>query len=70
MMANLVLNFASPPSSKYVYCINTGLASEAEGEVVIASEESFARVAHDMEALALPVARFRRQSLPCPEEGC
>jgi hypothetical protein len=55
MMANLVLNFAAPPSGEYVYHINTGLASEAEGDVVIASEESFARVAHDMEALALPV---------------
>ncbi|KAK4040495.1 hypothetical protein C8A01DRAFT_15655 [Parachaetomium inaequale] len=50
MMANLVLNFAAPPSGEYVYRINTGLPEE-----VTASEESFARVAHDMEALALPV---------------
>ncbi|KAK3897548.1 hypothetical protein C8A05DRAFT_38900 [Staphylotrichum tortipilum] len=47
-MSNLVLNFS--PSGVYTLHINTGLAPR-----ITSSEESFARVFHDVERLALPV---------------
>ncbi|GAB1316971.1 Indoleamine 2,3-dioxygenase [Madurella fahalii] len=48
MMANLVLNFS--PSGAYTFRINTGLPA-----VVTTSEEEFARIAHEMEHLAVPI---------------
>ena len=51
MMSNLVLNFDAD-TGVYAYRINTGLAA-----VVTASEEEFARVAHEMERRAVPVYR-------------
>ncbi|KAK4120434.1 hypothetical protein N657DRAFT_683543 [Parathielavia appendiculata] len=61
MTANLVLNFCSSSGpgheeEKYVYRINTGLPPE-EGKRNAApkSEEAFARVAREMERLAVPV---------------
>jgi hypothetical protein len=50
MMSNLILNFSL--SEEYIFKINTGLPT-----VVTSSEEEFARVAREMEALAVPVYR-------------
>lgn len=48
MMSNLVLNFSL--SEEYIFKINTGLPDAVTG-----SEEEFARVAREMEGLAVPV---------------
>ena len=48
MMSNLVLNFSL--SEEYIFKINTGLPA-----TVVDSEEEFARVAREMEGLAVPV---------------
>ena len=64
-MSNLVLNFS--PSATYALHINTGLS-----ETITSSEESFARIFHDVEVLALPIYHavvhsllsFARRDLP------
>ena len=64
-MSNLVLNFT--PSGAYALQINTGLSP-----TITSSEESFARIFHDVELLAVPiyhavahaVLSFARRDLP------
>ncbi|KAK3988821.1 hypothetical protein QBC44DRAFT_96995 [Cladorrhinum sp. PSN332] len=46
--SNLVLNFS--PSGEYIYKINTGLSQD-----VTSSEEEFAKIFYEVEALAVPV---------------
>ncbi|KAK0718467.1 hypothetical protein B0T26DRAFT_741428 [Lasiosphaeria miniovina] len=48
MMSNIVLNFS--PEGEYTHKINTGLSA-----TVLGSEEEFARICNEMEALAVPV---------------
>ncbi|KAK3356582.1 hypothetical protein B0T25DRAFT_537007 [Lasiosphaeria hispida] len=48
MMSCLILNFS--PSGEYALKINTGLSS-----VITSSEEEFARICNEMEALAVPI---------------
>lgn len=64
-MSNLVLNFS--PCAAYALHINTGLS-----ETITSSEEFFARIFHDVEALGLPIyhavvhslVAFARRDLP------
>jgi len=48
MMSNLILNFS--PSGEYSFRINTGLSATVQ-----TSEEEFARICNEMEAMAIPV---------------